>query len=361
MELSDRQWDKFIIQDLFDVEIGQAIDGNKIYKNGGLKPYVTRKESNNGLDGFIEYEEKYYNISFPVITIGNETAKPYVHVYPFFTGTKVNIMKPKFTANKDRLLFICISLEMHKSKYSYSYTINSTRLKKQSILLPVDDNGNPDFEFMEQYIRDTQFQKVIQYINHCKKIVSKLGDAVQIPAFSEIEWKPYRINKIAEVGSGRDIYDAERSAGDLPYITAGVQNNGIGYFVGNTNKTLTKNAISISRNGAGVGNSFFHEYPALYSNDCRKVILNDYNENKFVSLFITNQIMLQRKNYNYSRKMGTARLKRQKIMLPAISYDKPDFNYMEQYIKNLMLKKYKDYITYAEKKVSEMEVISLFH
>lgn len=55
---------------------------------------------------------------------------------------------------------------------------------------------------------------------------------------------------------------------------AGVQQNGIGYFVGNMNKSIAKNAISVSRNGAGVGSLFYHEYSALYSNDCRKVKLN---------------------------------------------------------------------------------------
>lgn len=348
MKLSDREWNYFCIQKLFDVEIGQAIDGNKIDKNGGSKPYITRKECSNGLDGFIEYNDEFYNTTYPVITIGNETAKPYVHVYPFFTGTKVNIMKPTFKANKEMLLFVCMSLEMHKNKYSYTYTINSTRLKKQNVFLPIDEFGKPDFEFMEKYISEIQEEKIFQYVEYGKKELLKLGDYKKIKSLEEVDWKPYRIDKLAQVDSGRDIYDAERVVGDLPYITAGVQQNGIGYFVGNMNKTIAKNAISVSRNGAGVGSSFYHEYLALYSNDCRKVILNNYNENKYISLFITNQIMIQRKNYNYSRKMGTERLKKQMIMLPSLNDDTPDYKYMEQYIKNLMIKKCTSYITYIE-------------
>ncbi len=32
--------------------------------------------------------------NYPVITIGNETAQPYVQQYPFYTGTKVNVLTP---------------------------------------------------------------------------------------------------------------------------------------------------------------------------------------------------------------------------------------------------------------------------
>lgn len=110
------QYKTFMIQDLFDVKIGKCIDGNKIDKQNGKNAYITRKENNNGLDGFIDFDENYLNKEFPVITIGNETAQPYVQVYPFFTGTKVNILKPKFNMNKYVLFFICQALLINKNK-----------------------------------------------------------------------------------------------------------------------------------------------------------------------------------------------------------------------------------------------------
>lgn len=157
-------WKKFKISDLFDVVIGKNVDGNKVDKYSGSIPYITRRESYNGLDGFINYNSIYLNNIYPVITIGNETAKPFVQVYPFYTGTKVNIMIPKFKANKYILLFICRSLEMHRQKYSYSYTINSTRLKEQIILLPVNNDGCPNYKYMEQYIKNVMYKQYNKYL-----------------------------------------------------------------------------------------------------------------------------------------------------------------------------------------------------
>lgn len=164
-KLKDKKWDKFKVSNLFDVVIGKSIDGNKVDREKGNVAYITRKESNNALDGFINYNSDYKNLEYPVITIGNETAKPFVQTYPFFTGTKVNIMKPKFKANKYILFFISRSLEQHKNKYSYSYTINSTRLREQIILLPINDEGTPDYEYMEQYVKNIMYNQYKRYLD----------------------------------------------------------------------------------------------------------------------------------------------------------------------------------------------------
>ncbi|MDO5666059.1 MAG: restriction endonuclease subunit S [Bacteroidia bacterium] len=158
-----KRWSKFKIGDLFNIKIGKVIDGNKANRNGEIA-YITRKESDNGLDGFVKAEKDLLNRNFPVITIGNETAKPFVQSYPFFTGTKVNILLPKRFYSKYVLFFIATSLEQHKQKYSYSYTINSTRLNEQIILLPTNKDGEIDINFMETYMREKENQKIIQYL-----------------------------------------------------------------------------------------------------------------------------------------------------------------------------------------------------
>ena len=133
-------------------------------KAAGKTPYITRKESNNGLDGFIDYDERYINVRYPVVTIGNETAEPFVQTFPFYTGTKVNILMPKLPQSWQTLLFIAQSLKMHKGKYSYAFTINSTRLKKQVIQLPVEESGRPDYAFMERYMRHIEKRLIQAYV-----------------------------------------------------------------------------------------------------------------------------------------------------------------------------------------------------
>ena len=143
-------------------------------------------------------------------------------------------------------------------------------------------------------------------------------------------WNAFFIEDVAEIVSGRDIYEKERLDGHVPYITATANNNGVGYFVANSNDTLERGCLSVNRNGS-VGYCFYHPYEALYGNDTRKLRLK--RNNRYVALFISLCITKQREKYGYGYKMGTGRLKRQRILLPVDASDNPDWAFMEAYMK----------------------------
>lgn len=42
-------------------------------------------------------------------------------------------------------------------------------------------------------------------------------------------------------------------------------------------------------------------------------------------------------------------IKRERIMLPVNDSGEPDYEYMEQYAKNMMLRKYKQYLAFLER------------
>ena len=177
--LEDREWKKFKIGNLFSTRIGKSLDGNKVNRVGQVA-YITRKESDNGLDGFIDEDDSMLTDVYPVITIGNETAQPFVQVYPFFTGTKVNILIPKESIARDlyTLQFIAVSLAQHKGKYSYSYTINSSRLREQVVLLPVQSDGTPDWGFMSAFMQRVEQEtlgKALQFFKLRCEEMQNLG------------------------------------------------------------------------------------------------------------------------------------------------------------------------------------------
>lgn len=162
---------------------------------------------------------------------------------------------------------------------------------------------------------------------------------------SEKEWKAVPIDDLADVDSGRDIYVQDRIKGKTPYVTAGTANNGIGYFVGNENDSLAANAISVNRNGA-VGEAFYHPYLALYGNDCRRLTLRK-DRRAGTQIFVARAVSQQKGAFSYSRKLGTARLKRLHVMLPVDDKGNPDYAYMTLYTTEVrwgMLMRYKNFI-----------------
>ena len=71
--------------------------------------------------------------------------------------------------------------------------------------------------------------------------------------------------------------------------------------------------------------------------------------NKYVSIFISMCITNQRAKYGYGYKMGTGRLKRQKILLPIDANNQPNWNYMETYMQNLEQRQILEYLRHIEK------------
>ena len=53
-------------------------------------------------------------------------------------------------------------------KYNFNREINDQRLKRETIILPVDDEGNPDYEYMEQYMINIEIQFLEKYLNYIK-------------------------------------------------------------------------------------------------------------------------------------------------------------------------------------------------
>lgn len=162
----------------------------------------------------------------------------------------------------------------------------------------------------------------------------------------EISWQDFWIEDVCEIISGKDIYERDRMSGEIPYITATANQNGIGYFVNNQNNTLEAGCLSVNRNGS-VGYAFYHPYKALYGNDTRKLKLKF--SDKYIGLFISNVITGQRKKYGYGYKMGTGRLKRQKIMLPVTEAGLPDYDYMKSYMQKQELEQIFKILNYLYK------------
>lgn len=340
--LKDVEWKVFPIYKLFKI---QKVYGKPInnYKMGTI-PYVSTTSLNNGIIGFvIPNKEAVSNkkaISVDPIK-GNAFYHPYNFVGRGFSGASINLLYNEHL-NKYNAIFICKLIEYSaKDKASYGYLYNSDRLEKSKILLPINSDGKPDYEFMEEYIKERETKLKKQYKDYIQNRVAKLQKKVQVKK----EWKDFFIEDIATISSGKDIYERERIIGYTPYITSTAQNNGIGYFISNNNETIESNCLSVNRNGS-VGYCFYHPYQALYSNDCRKLKLT--NTSLYIGLFIANVITFQKEKYGYGYKMGTGRLKKQRIMLPITTDGEPDYEYMEDYMKYLEQQKLLEYLDYIK-------------
>lgn len=330
------KWKVFKIKDFFQVSIGKNLDGNKIDTTSGSIPYVTRKETKNGYEGFTQgHGSNYLYSSVPVITIGNETAKPFVQTAPFYTGTKVNILKPLVDMDNRALHFIARCIEVNKERYSYSYSANSTRINEQKILLPVTEAGELNITFMVETVKKIQRDKlgfVTELLttrrNELETLLKKSGGVVH-----NLVWDTFFIEDVCNIRSGVRLTKADMSTGTIPFIGASEANNGITAFTSNTNSSTDSNVLGVNYNGS-VGHSFYHPYQATFSDDVKRLTFKVEENNKYTLLFLKQCIEPQKIKYAYGYKFNAQRMSRQLIQLPIDTDDsKPAWFEMEQFMR----------------------------
>ncbi len=59
--------------------------------------------------------------------------------------------------------FITTVADRIRGKYNFGYKRSATRLAKEVLTLPVDENGNPYWEYMENYMRRIENEQIFNY------------------------------------------------------------------------------------------------------------------------------------------------------------------------------------------------------
>ena len=329
-----------------------SIDGVRLIDDDEKSvPYVTRSDSNNGLARFVSPKNyEFGSDDGGCITVGLDTQTAFYQPHKFVTGQNIQVITGE-SLNEDVAQFMVpILRQQMTAKFNWGGNgATLGRMKRLTVMLPVTDSGEPDYAYMAEYAQQKRNAMLAKYRAYVEARIAELGEVAEIPALDEKGWRAFHLEEIGTVTSGRDIYAAERVKGNTPYITSGGTNNGVGYFVGNINDTLDSGYIALNRNGT-VGKAFYHPSKSLMGNDCRKIHLKDADRNLFVGQFVSLCLSMQSECFSYSRKLGTARAKRMQVMLPVTDSGEPDYEYMEQYSKNMMLRKYQQYLTFLQQR-----------
>lgn len=86
------------------------------------------------------------------------------HQYEFIGSDHITAFKnEKF--NKYIYLFLTTIVSRISDKYSFNREINDFRISNEKVLLPVNEDGNPDYEYMEQYVKNIMHYQYTKYLN----------------------------------------------------------------------------------------------------------------------------------------------------------------------------------------------------
>lgn len=179
--MNSHQWAEFVIGDLFTLQRPKSRKEDD-YSNGDA-PFVASGCVNNGVTKFCRPNDGEVLDLGNCLTISPVDGSCYYQPADFLgrggAGSSIIILYARtFVLNRFNGLFISKSIsQTTSSKYSYGHMASLDRIKRDVILLPITADRQPDWQFMEGYMRQKEQQILKTTINKlCKQLIcNQLG------------------------------------------------------------------------------------------------------------------------------------------------------------------------------------------
>jgi hypothetical protein len=144
-------WQKFKMDDLFNFKKGVRLI--KEHMVAGNTNFLAAIDDNNGIRNKIDAKPEHQGNCLTVNYNGS-VGEAFYQNKPFCASDDVNILYPKdWTLNKNIGLFLITIIRFNKYRFGYGRKWTLDKMKGTYLSLPVDKNGNPDWQFMENYIK----------------------------------------------------------------------------------------------------------------------------------------------------------------------------------------------------------------
>lgn len=332
LDLDEIKWKLFQIDEIFDVK---RVEGKPINNyDEGSTPYVTTSSENNGITNFVNSmaSDISKRNAISIDPVGGTT---FYHNYDFvgrgFSGSSINLLYND-NLNNHNSKFVCSAIEkVSKVKASYGIHFNGNRLKNAKIFLPAEENGNLNWKYMTDFIKNLEHETASKVLEYIYIYIYKLAICKGLEFNLEsIEWKEFYLDDVFNlIQRGKRLTKRDQFQGDIPYISSTGLNNGLDNFIGNTDKVRAFNDCLTIANSGSVGSTFYHKYEFIGSDHITALKIDKATEN--IYLFLATKLKSLENKYSFNREINDRRIRREKIVLPTKD-GKPDYDFMNKYI-----------------------------
>lgn len=144
-------WKEFKVGDFFDAERGKVKGLQQ--KETGKIPVIAAARQNQGIAGLYNVEALFEN-KITISCNGVGCGSAFYHPYKFNINGDAIVLTEKVKMSDSIKQFItCILDATFIRKYSYEEKCSADKAKNEIIKLPVTSNGEPDWNYMEKYMK----------------------------------------------------------------------------------------------------------------------------------------------------------------------------------------------------------------
>lgn len=168
-KVDTREWGEFRVGELFDIK-RPAARSEKKYCEGEIN-YVSSGAFNNGVANKLMPLPNELLDRGGCITVSPLDGSSFYQEEDFLgrggSGASILILYNSHL-NRNNALFICSVIRSSANGFGYTDLLNGENLKSLTIKLPMDKTGQPDWAYMEEYMRKVE-EKAKNVLNHFEK------------------------------------------------------------------------------------------------------------------------------------------------------------------------------------------------
>lgn len=161
MNLHTKKWKKFVIGDLFAITKGKRLIKDDQFP--GKTPYVSSSMLNNGVTAFID-EAPLCDGNAITVNYNGSVGYSFYQDKPFFPSDSENVLVAKgWKMTPEIGVFISAIITFEKYRFTFGRSWKLGRFNKSEIWLPVNDEGNPDFEWIKSYMSTLPYGTILSH------------------------------------------------------------------------------------------------------------------------------------------------------------------------------------------------------
>lgn len=165
---------EFKVVDIFEVKNTKCFMQSDVIFSSGNTPYVTASDRNNSIMTYIECSPEQVDKGH-CIFIGGKTLTFSYQDQDFVSNDSHNLalyLKHTKTFSRHVYMYMISSLQKSlKSKYYWGDSISNKKIQKDTFFLPVTADGEPDFDYMERYIRAVEKLIIANVVKYKDKVI----------------------------------------------------------------------------------------------------------------------------------------------------------------------------------------------
>ena len=335
-------WKEFRVGDLFDVSRPSS-RSSQSYKEGNM-PFVASGNFNNGITAYLQPKDDNDYDEGGCITVSAVDGYAFYQKDRFLgrggAGSSIMMLRND-NLNELNGKYICTLIRKACNDWEYSNMGNKDKLADTVIWLPITSTGEPDWEYMESYMK-----AVMEESEKSLENLKKADDTKHLIDVSG--WGEFRVGDLfdkltlkclkKDFNKAIDCSEEQTDEFSLPLTNAKHFNNGIQFYGRPDDWESAEMTIDIVSNGAIATGD-------VYAQPQRTGVLWDSYLVK-CKYDITSELVLQymscviqrcvKQYFGWDDKCTWDKVKEQMIRLPITSTGEPDWQYMEDYMRRIM-------------------------